>query len=520
MDTTSASLRTAAEYVRMSTDQQVCSIDNQRDAIRAYAARNGLSIVRTFTDEGRSGLTFSQRPGLKSLLAEVVGGLAEFDLLIVYDISRWGRFQDVDESAHYEYLCRRAGVGVVYCAEPFLNETNGFAAAMKGMKRAMAAEYSRELSEKVFAGQRRLVGLGFRQGGRPGLGFRRRLVDASGADKGLLQFGERKSIQSDRVVLALGPPDEVELVRRIFRMFVNEGLGEEVIARALNAEGLKSDCGRRWRPETVHCLLTNEKYTGNALFGKTRGRLHAPRRRVIEDQWVRVHGAHPAIIEAGVFAAAQKRIAARRQKLEDEVMLEALKRVWNKHGRISDRLINRTRGAPKSYLYKSRFGGLLPAYRMIGFEPSQDSQFRTELQALRRLTEDTIAHLILRFENQGARVRRSRTTLEIDGLRLELQFVRPKLVHGNLRWFPRREAPDIDLLALVRMTSEPMEPLDVFLLPPALQGRSYRLNREGNSLLEAFRFPDLTVLEELLSCAPFGLQIPVQADIARKHCSI
>ena len=37
-------------------------------------------------------------------------------------MSRWGRFQDADESAYYEYICRRANVGVQYCAEQFEND--------------------------------------------------------------------------------------------------------------------------------------------------------------------------------------------------------------------------------------------------------------------------------------------------------------------------------------------------------------------------------------------------------------
>lgn len=40
----------------------------------------------------------------------------------VYDVSRGGRFQDTDESAHYEFLCRRAEIAVPYCAEQFEND--------------------------------------------------------------------------------------------------------------------------------------------------------------------------------------------------------------------------------------------------------------------------------------------------------------------------------------------------------------------------------------------------------------
>lgn len=79
----------------------------------------------------------------------------------------------------------------------------------------MAAEYSRELSAKVFAGQSRVAGLGYWVDGRPGFALRRELVDAQGNSKGLLDGGQQKALQTDRVVLRAGPPDEIALVRWI-----------------------------------------------------------------------------------------------------------------------------------------------------------------------------------------------------------------------------------------------------------------------------------------------------------------
>jgi hypothetical protein len=72
------------------------------------------------------------------------------------------------------------------------------------MKRVMAGEFSRELSTKVSVGQCRLASLGFWQGGPAGYGFRRQLIDANGKPKGKLEDGQRKSLQTDRVVLAPG----------------------------------------------------------------------------------------------------------------------------------------------------------------------------------------------------------------------------------------------------------------------------------------------------------------------------
>jgi DNA invertase Pin-like site-specific DNA recombinase len=180
----------AAQYVRMSTDNQQYSIANQKDAIEEYASNHGYVIVTTYADEGRSGVGIKTRDGLQQLLREVVGGEAQFKVILVYDVSRWGRFQDLDEAAHYEFLCESAGIPVCYCAEQFINDDTMPSSIMKALKRTMAAEYSRELSVKVLAGQLRLARMGFRTSGTAGLGLRRMMVSPDGLRKLILQDGE------------------------------------------------------------------------------------------------------------------------------------------------------------------------------------------------------------------------------------------------------------------------------------------------------------------------------------------
>src|ERR1700761_9198231 len=182
----------AAQYVRMSTNYQRYSIENQAAVIAAYAQLHGLKIVRTYRDAGESGLKLKNRAGLAQLLDDVQSGCAGFHHILVYDVSRWGRFQDIDESAHYEYLCKRAHVRVHYCVEVFNNDNTLYSTLIKTLKRSMAAEYSRELSAKVFEGQVHLIELGYRQGGHPGLGLRRLLLDHNGKAKGLLNLAGAK----------------------------------------------------------------------------------------------------------------------------------------------------------------------------------------------------------------------------------------------------------------------------------------------------------------------------------------
>src|SRR5437762_1950522 len=253
----------AAVYVRMSTEHQQYSTSNQMDVIREYAKKRNLEIVKEYSDEGKSGLNIQGRDSLARMIKDVESGAAPFTNILVYDVSRWGRFQDSDESAYYEYICKRAGMNVEYCAEQFDNDGSPTATIIKSVKRAMAGEYSRELSAKVFRGQCKLIELGFRQGGPAGYGLRRMLIGASGEHKGVLKRGEHKSLQTDRVVLVPGPDHELQIVRRIYELFTTEGSKEAQIADWLNSQGIiYAELERPWSAAMVHQVLTNEKYIG------------------------------------------------------------------------------------------------------------------------------------------------------------------------------------------------------------------------------------------------------------------
>ncbi len=288
----------AAQYVRMSTEHQQYSTENQSEVIARYAAQHGMEIVRTYVDSGKSGLTLAGREELQKLLAEAESGHADFSAVLVYDVSRWGRFQDVDQSAYHEYVCRRAGVNVHYCAEQFQNDGSPISTLIKSVKRTMAGEYSRELSVKVFAGQCRLIELGYRQGGPAGYGLRRQLVAMDGTPKDLLSRGQQKSIQTDRVILVLGPDEEVKVVRGAFETFTRREQTEVQIAQSLNDRGLLTDFGRAWTRGTVHQLLTNPKYAGMNVYNRRSFKLKKKRVINAPDMWIRKEAAFEPVISA------------------------------------------------------------------------------------------------------------------------------------------------------------------------------------------------------------------------------
>ncbi len=467
---TEPSVVPAAVYVRMSTEHQQYSTSNQMDAIRDYAKRRGMQIVKEYSDEGKSGLSIQGRDSLSQMIQDVQNEEARFSAILVYDVSRWGRFQDADESAYYEYMCRRAGVSVHYCAEQFENDGSPVSTIVKGVKRAMAGEYSRELSSKVFQGACRLVQLGYRQGGTAGFGLRRVLLDQSGAKKGELKMGEQKSIQTDRVVLVPGPAEEVATVRWIYEAFVSERKLESEIAVALNEKGIKTDFGRAWNRGTVHQVLTNEKYIGNNVYHRTSFKLKRKHVMNPPDRWIRAEGAFEGIVEAEIYLRAREMILARSQRLSDEEMLEKLSGLLKQHGRISGILIDEAEGLPSSTAFSHRFGTLLNAYRLIGYDPGIDFRFIEENRRLRKRHPEIVASVVQQITALGGTAEWDEAThvLHVNQeLRVSIVLCRHTTTAvGSSRWLIRLDAglkPDITIAVRMDATNEGVR--DYYLLP-------------------------------------------------------
>jgi DNA invertase Pin-like site-specific DNA recombinase len=125
----------AAAYVRTATQNQD-SASNQMDAIRKYAKRRGMQIVKEYSDTGKSGLSTEGYESLAGMVRDVQSGPINFSAILLYDVSRWGRFQDADESTYYEFICRRAGVSVHYCAEQFESEAIHVSMIVKCLKKS------------------------------------------------------------------------------------------------------------------------------------------------------------------------------------------------------------------------------------------------------------------------------------------------------------------------------------------------------------------------------------------------
>lgn len=371
----------AVEYLRRSTTHQNLSVEFQQAYIRKYAIDHGISVVGTYIDDGKSGLTLDHRPALQSLLSSVFKRCSAFDIILVYDVSRWGRFQDIDESAHYEFLCRQAGKKLIYCAEPFDTDSTPYYGLIKNIKRLMAAEFSRSLSQRVSNGQSRLAKLGFHVGSLCPYGLRRMLLNADGKPRTLMQVGERKAMANERITLVPGPPEEIQIVRSIFEWFVNERLSFHRIKTRLNESEITppSHC-LSWSRPALRSILKDERYIGTMVFRKTSRHLKNVQTQNCLADWIRTENCIAPIIDPALFHAAQK-LRLNSGQWEEGEIIEKLRGIFQTHGRINLALLAETPGAPTRRKILSKFPSLESAYNASGYFPGSQGgvESRTRL---------------------------------------------------------------------------------------------------------------------------------------------
>ncbi|MGT2465182.1 recombinase family protein [Mesorhizobium atlanticum] len=358
----------AAQYIRMSTEHQRYSLENQVAAIAEYAEARGFAIVQTYADAGKSGLSLKGRDGLKQLLSDVVNGQRTYSAILVLDVSRWGRFQDTDQSAHYEFICRDAGVAVQYCGEPFENDCSMVSTIVKNLKRVMASEYSRELSAKISRAQTQQARLGFKQGGPLPYGVRRMLISSDGRPRFLLGPGEEKGLSTDRVIYVPGPPEELKIVRRIFRMFVDQRRSIRSIARILNDERVPSTDGCVWAFARVKTVLQSELMIGYYVYNRTNQKMRGTAKPNPPGLWVRTRVMEP-IVDPKRFARAQREFRHKRgYGYTRRDMVKRLRRLFREKNNLTSAIIDNCPYTPCAQTYIEHFGNLRAAFAMVGFQ--------------------------------------------------------------------------------------------------------------------------------------------------------
>jgi DNA invertase Pin-like site-specific DNA recombinase len=468
----------AAQYVRMSTEDQQYSMTNQSLRIQEYADKHGFDIVKTYRDPGKSGLIIKHRDGLSALLKDVVNGTAEFKAILVYDVSRWGRFQNPDEAAHYEFLCAESGIPLHYCAEQFSNDGTASSAIVKALKRSMAAEFSRELGEKVVRGKTLLAKMGFWLGGPPGYGYRRCMVSVDGKLRRVLKDGEQKSLKTERITLVLGPREELRVVRMIFSM-AGRGRNCTEIVRELSGKDILFK-GRPWNDVTILNILTNPKYTGCAVWNRYTLRLHTTRRQIDPQRWITKPCAFPAIVDQQTFDRAQATLQKMRDsRWPDEKILKRIRRLLQTKGRLSEGLLLKARGMPSPATIHKHFGTFRQLYERLGYDLDARYVFRSDqLQRSKNLRKSLVGELKRLFpDHVSVALSRNggRAILRIDdAFMVSIVFCRPETTQKGRCWAMKPNPAECDYITLLCFLNRKHDCVLQYHVAPRLGSRKHR----------------------------------------------
>lgn len=303
--------RKAIAYYRHSAeDKQENSVPLQREQTESFANKYNIEIIHEEKDEGKSGLSAS-RPGFEALFENWIlnPDAPNFDYVFVLDVTRWGRFQDPDEAAYWEMQCKKRGMQVIYISKGFPREEERLLTSLEtSIGRYMAAEYSRQLSDKVWHGSVKVSEQGFSAGGTAPYGYNRVLFDENKQRIGVLQPGAHKVIANQRVTFEPATDGTQETVKYIFNTFVDSWIRPADIAERLNDQNIPTSTGKNWDSHKVIGVLSNETYTGTLIYNKTWKRLKQKQRKNPADQWVRCVDAFEGLVDRKTFEATQEKL--------------------------------------------------------------------------------------------------------------------------------------------------------------------------------------------------------------------
>ncbi|KUY26097.1 recombinase family protein [Elizabethkingia ursingii] len=299
-----------AYYRHSAEDKQENSVSIQREHTENFALENNIEIIHEEIDEGKSGL-IANRPGFERLFANWIENNKAplFDYVLVYDVSRWGRFQDGDQAAYFVHLCKKHGKEVIYVSRGFPDQANQlFSSLETSIQRYMAAEYSRQLSDKVFYGCIKVSQQGYSAGGSAVYGMTRVLLDINKERIRPLELGEHKQIANERVSFAPKNDETTLTVKTIYDLFVNKRYSISYIINCLNEKEILSANDKLWDKSKIIKVLTQEAYIGTRIYNKTKGRLKQKTHSNPRSEWIVVPKAFEATIDELIFIKAQERL--------------------------------------------------------------------------------------------------------------------------------------------------------------------------------------------------------------------
>ena len=267
-----------AAYCRVSTEkeEQLLSLEKQKEVFTDYAERNGYNLVKLYADEGISGTKLKNRTAFLQMMADARKGM--FQKVFVKDVSRLSRNT-------LDFLTTLRELKAINVELVFLNSnmTSMDGELLLTIMAVLAQEESGNLSKRVKFGKRKNA----ENGKVPNIVY--------GYDK---IKGELFSLKINE--------KEADIVRYIYDLYLRQDYGANKISKILNSKGLKTKRGCRWNQNGICRILTNPIYTGKVINGKEEVKdfLTGTREKKPEDDWIITYNQNLRIISDEDFYSA------------------------------------------------------------------------------------------------------------------------------------------------------------------------------------------------------------------------
>ena len=278
-----------AAYCRVSTDkdEQLDSLAHQKEFFSEFAVKNGHKLVRLYADEGITGTSLKKRGEFQRLMQDAKLGI--FEMVVVKDISRFAR-NTVDFLQSIRTL-KSLGINTLFLTANM--ESLGESEFILTVFSALAQEESVNLSKRVKFGKK----INAQKGRVP-----QRIFGYNRIDNFTLEIN----------------PKEAEVVREIYRLYLDEGLGCRTISLELNRLGFKTKFDCDWNPRGVRRVLMNPIYCGEYVNNKyeIKDCLEGKQVRIPPDQHLHHNRPDWAIISREIFDRAQVLLDERRKQYD------------------------------------------------------------------------------------------------------------------------------------------------------------------------------------------------------------
>jgi site-specific DNA recombinase len=310
------------------------SLAGQRADIERFASENNFKINRWYEDDGISGDATEKRAGFQEMHRAATNG-RDFDVIIVWDLSRFGRFDSIEAGRWIDPL-RRAGVKLVTVKDGPADWNSFEGRVMSAINSEAKHQFLKGIAESASRGKVQRAQEGRLCGQAAPYGYDRMEVDQQGQQQGRLATGSRVRNRLWRVTLVPSDdPVRAETLKWLFDQYANTDIGLRSLAESLNGRGIPSPRDGAWWIGTVREILRNEVYTGDFIWAKrqmgkyrrisgtsvkkcesvemTAGGNPSVRRNTPEE-WIVVKNAHPALIDRSTFERVQEKLALRKTR--------------------------------------------------------------------------------------------------------------------------------------------------------------------------------------------------------------